>query len=89
MGGGRQLEGELAFSPSAAGGMAARVSSHPPPSPPPPQVLAKIDVEGYEVNALGALEPHMRAGRILNLMVEINKKGYSKGMPIEEAIKEG
>jgi len=52
-------------------------------------VLAKIDVEGYEVNALGALEPHMRAGRILNLMVEINKKGYSKGMPIEEAIKEG
>lgn len=38
---------------------------------------------------LYALEPHLRAGRILNLMVEMNKRSYVPEADIEKANKEG
>ena len=52
-------------------------------------VLAKIDIEGHEVDVLGALRPHLKAKRILNLMVELNKKAHSGGLDIEAGLREG
>jgi len=36
-------------------------------------VMMKIDTEGAEFGIMRALLPAMRAGRILNMLVEINK----------------
>jgi hypothetical protein len=52
-------------------------------------LLAKVDVEGAEVDVLYALEPHLRAGRILNLMVELNKRSYVPPEQMETANREG
>ena len=37
---------------------------------------------GQEVDVLYALEPHLKAKRILNLMVEMNKRSYSTDIEV-------
>lgn len=39
-------------------------------------LLLKVDTEGHEVDILRAMEPHLKAGRVLNIIVELNKRRF-------------
>ena len=41
---------------------------------------------GQEVDVLYALEPHLRAKRILNMMVEMNKRSYDPNIEVRAHI---